>query len=70
MGGLFSAPKPDPVVAPPATPAAAPQAAEEAARQRALDRARRGLSGTIATQARGVLDPVPGFALRKTLLGE
>ena len=40
------------------------------ARLRALERARRGLPGTIATSARGVLDPAPAFAARKTLLGE
>ncbi|NGM22470.1 hypothetical protein G3576_20805 [Roseomonas stagni] len=49
---------------------ASADAAAETARRKALDRARRGLAGTIATSARGVLDPVPGFAQRKNLLGE
>jgi hypothetical protein len=40
------------------------------ARLRAVERARRGLSGTIATSARGVLDPLPAALQRKTLLGE
>jgi hypothetical protein len=79
MGGLFSAPKPMelPPPAPVETVAEAAsrneQAAEEAARTarlRAVERARRGLSGTIATGARGVLDPLPAAAARKTLLGE
>lgn len=82
MGGLFSAPKP--VELPPPAPVAAAesvadaasrneQAAEEAgraARLRAVERARRGLAGTIATSARGVLDPLPTAAARKTLLGQ
>jgi hypothetical protein len=53
--------------------AASEAAAEDTARQarlRALERARQGLAGTIATSARGVLDPAPSFAARKTLLGE
>jgi hypothetical protein len=85
MGGLFKAPKPavsatdTSVAASQAAQGAAEQAAateaaaEDTARQarlRALERARRGLSGTIATSARGVLDPAPAFAARKTLLGE
>ncbi|MBU8539036.1 hypothetical protein [Falsiroseomonas tokyonensis] len=81
MGGLFQAPKP--AVSAPDTNAAVEAAAEKSAateasaeeaarraRQRALDRARRGLAGTIATSARGVLDPAPAFAARKNLLGE
>jgi hypothetical protein len=79
MGGLFRAPKP--VELPPPAPVETvveaasrnEQAAEEAARAarlRAVERARRGLSGTIATSARGVLDPLPTVAARKTLLGE
>ncbi|WP_439598960.1 hypothetical protein [Falsiroseomonas sp.] len=81
MGGLLKAPKP--AVSAPDTnaaveTAAAKSAATEAtaeetareARQRALNRARRGLAGTIATSARGVLDPAPAFAARKNLLGE
>jgi hypothetical protein len=85
MGGLFKAPKPavsavDAAAAVSqaaqgaATQAAASEAAaEDTARQarlRALERARQGLAGTIATSARGVLDPAPSFAARKTLLGE
>ncbi len=81
MGGLFSAPKPRVVEATPqaaeaasvAANAATAAAAEDAAtqgRRAALERARRGLSGTIATGERGVLAPMPAFATRKTLLGE
>jgi hypothetical protein len=77
MGGLFQAPKPtviEPTAAEPAATAAKTEAvAEEAgrdARAKALERARRGLAGTIATSARGVLDPLPAFATRKSLLGE
>lgn len=77
MGGLFRAPKPV-VIAPqqaPAQPAPAPaEAAEEtaaASRAEARERARRGLSGTIATSARGVLGARADFAAtRKSLLGE
>jgi hypothetical protein len=78
MGGLFRAPKPV-VIAPPAAPAPAPaaspaQAAEEtaaASRTEARERARRGLAGTIATSAAGVLGARPDFAAtRKSLLGE
>ncbi|MFC3126821.1 hypothetical protein ACFOD4_17285 [Pseudoroseomonas globiformis] len=76
MGGLFQAPKP--VVVTPAQPVAAPaagptpEAAAQAARQENQERARRGVAGTIATSARGVLEPAPaGLAgARKTLLGE
>ncbi len=82
MGGLMKAPKPAaPAVDTSASTAqaqadaaaaaqASADAAAEAARQKALDRARRGLAGTIATSARGVLDPAPAFAVRKNLLGE
>ena len=82
MGGLIRAPKPAAPVdtsaatleAQRASIAAETQASSEAAaqeaRQKALARARRGLPGTIATSARGVLDPAPAFAVRKTLLGE
>jgi hypothetical protein len=82
MGGLFRAPKPvvieapaDPVQAQSVaqgatqTSAAADSAAREA-RLRAVERARLGLGGTIATSARGVLDPAPASLRRKTLLGE
>jgi hypothetical protein len=82
MGGLFSAPKPvvieaptDPaqaesVAASSAQSEAAAEAAARTARLRAVERAHRGLSGTIATSARGVLDPLPAALQRKTLLGE
>ena len=82
MGGLFRAPKPVVIDAPPQaaqaqsvgqtaaqTEAAAEQASREA-RLRAVERARSGLGGTIATSARGVLDPLPAVLRRKTLLGE
>ncbi|HWL81361.1 MAG TPA: hypothetical protein VNR89_10425 [Roseomonas sp.] len=76
MGGLFRAPKPvvvtatEPVASPPAGPN--PDAAEQTARTENQERSRRGLAGTIATSARGVLEPLPpGLAgARKTLLGE
>ena len=82
MGGLFRAPKP--MTIEPASPAvqtetvaqaaartdAAAEDAARAARLRAVERARRGLGGTVATSERGVLAPLPGFATRKTLLGE
>ncbi|NKC29432.1 hypothetical protein [Falsiroseomonas selenitidurans] len=85
MGGLFQAPKPvvsvqdtaaateaanQAVAEQEAASAASAEDAARQARQRALERARRGLAGTIATSARGVLDPAPAFAARKTLLGE
>jgi hypothetical protein len=76
MGGLFRAPKPIVVPAPtpppapePVSPAAADTSAE-AARIEARQRARQGLSGTIATSARGVLAPLPLPVTRKSLLGE
>lgn len=82
MGGLIRAPKPkapavDSTAAnvqaqADANAAAAANAdtASREARQKALERARRGLAGTIATSPRGVLDPAPAFAVRKSLLGE
>lgn len=82
MGGMFRAPKPIEVEAPPApvqaatvaaTAAQTEAAAEDAgraARIRAVERARRGLAGTIATSDRGVLAPLSGLGTRKTLLGE
>lgn len=78
MGGLFRAPKPV-VVAPSPTAAANPppdtaQAAEEtaaAARTEARARSTRGLAGTVATSARGLLGARSDFtATRKSLLGE
>lgn len=82
MGGLLKAPKPAATAIEPqasivqaqADASAAAQASADAAaqeaRRKALERARRGLAGTIATSARGVLDTAPGFAVRKNLLGE
>lgn len=82
MGGLFRAPQPVVIEAPPApvqqqsvaqAEAATTEAAETAARTervQATTRARRGIAGTIATSPRGVLEPMPIFAIRKTLLGE
>jgi len=78
MGGLFSAPKvvpalpvAPPAAPPPAAPALTPAAVAGEARLQARERVRRGLAGTVATSARGVLDaavlPVAG---RKSLLGE
>jgi hypothetical protein len=82
MGGLFRAPKPV-AIEPPTASAQAGNVAESAAetdaaaeeagraaRLKAVERARRGLAGTIVTGSRGVLDPMPAFAARKTLLGE
>ena len=79
MGGLFRAPKPV-VVAPqsaqatPTTTTDPAKAAEEtaaASRAEARARAGRGLPGTIATSARGLLGARPDFtATRKSLLGE
>lgn len=77
MGGLFRAPKPVVVtaaqtVATPKTAAPDSEAAAQTARLESRERSRRGLPGTIATSARGVLDAAPsGLAgSRKTLLGE
>ncbi|MFC7476483.1 hypothetical protein ACFQS7_19100 [Dankookia sp. GCM10030260] len=73
MGGLFRAPKP--VVVPPAPtpdPAPAPPPPEQqgaTAHAEARSRAARGLEGTIATSARGVLAALPATP-RKSLLGE
>jgi hypothetical protein len=82
MGGLFRAPQPVMIEAPPepvqqqsvaqaeAATAAAAETAARAERAQAAARARRGLGGTIATSPRGVLEPLPFLAVRKTLLGE
>ncbi|MEO3472928.1 hypothetical protein AAFN86_13750 [Roseomonas sp. CAU 1739] len=78
MGGLFSAPKPVVVAPPPAAATTATtdtaQAAEDtaaAARAEARGRTTRGLAGTIATSARGLLGTRADFtATRKSLLGE
>lgn len=78
MGGLFRAPRPV-VVEPPAPPpqaappppAPAPATVAEASREESRRRTRQGLQGTIATSARGVLEPVSAFAAqRRSLLGE
>jgi hypothetical protein len=72
MGGLFRAPKPRvvaPEPPPPAPPAVPPEAVAQESRAEARVRAGRGLAGTIATGARGVLAPLPA-APRKSLLGE
>jgi hypothetical protein len=74
MGGLFRAPKPAIIAAP--QPEAAPQPAPvpetvgQTARAEARVQSARGLAGTIATSARGVLSPLPGGLARKSLLGE
>jgi hypothetical protein len=78
MAGLFRAPKP--VVVPPqpvpAPAAPAPEPAQAAAQTAEASRisgraaARQGISGTIATSARGVLTPQPITMTRKSLLGE
>jgi hypothetical protein len=91
MGGLFRAPKPVVVVPtapadPPPAAAPSPEAVAQTARLDSQGRARRGLAGTIATSARGVLEEGPAAAApallpqgpglaglagaRKTLLGE
>lgn len=82
MGGLFRAPKPAVIEAPPqpaqqasvavaeATSAAAAETAAQTERMQSATRSRRGLAGTVATSPRGVLDPLPVFVSRKTLLGE
>lgn len=77
MGGLFRAPKPV-VIAPAAAPAAPAPATADAAEESAAAgrvesraRARRGLPGTIATSATGLLGARADFAAtRKSLLGE
>jgi hypothetical protein len=69
MGALFRAPRP-PADPPAPPPAPDPDAAASDARAEALARSRRGLAGTIATSARGVLAPAFPVAARKTLLGE
>jgi 3-oxoacyl-ACP reductase-like protein len=80
MGGLFKAPQPKiiathspaPAAAPvPAAPPPAAEAAASDARIESRDRATRGLPGTIATSARGLLDSMPDFvSTRRSLLGE
>jgi hypothetical protein len=72
MGGLFQAPKPkttvQPVAPPPAPP---PEAVASETRIENRERATRGLPGTIATSARGLLGSMPDFlTTRRSLLGE
>jgi len=73
MGGLFKAPKPK-ITSQPAAPAPTPptpEAEASAARVENRDRATRGLPGTIATSARGLLGSMPDFlTTRRSLLGE
>lgn len=76
MGGLFQAPKPKTTVQP-AAPSAAPPPApppETVASETRIEnreRATRGLPGTIATSARGLLGSIPDFVTtRRSLLGE
>ena len=72
MGGLFQAPKPKTTVQPVAPSAAPPpEAVASDTRIESRERATRGLPGTIATSARGLLGSIPDFsATRRSLLGE
>lgn len=75
MGGLFQAPKPkttiQPAAPPPAAPAPAPETVASETRVENRERATRGLPGTIATSARGLLGSMPDFlTTRRSLLGE
>ena len=75
MGGLFQAPKPKITVQPtapfPAPPAPPPEAVASETRIENRDRATRGMPGTIATSARGLLGSMPDFiTTRRSLLGE
>jgi hypothetical protein len=75
MGGLFRAPKPEKIEAPPPAPAPtpapapAPEQVASEARTAARQRSLRGRPGTVATSSRGVLAALPTVP-RKTLLGE
>ena len=70
MGGLFQAPKPK-ITIQPVAPAPSPEAEASAARLENRERATRGLPGTIATSARGLLGSMPDFlTTRRSLLGE
>ena len=70
MGGLFKPPTPR-VTVQPVAPAPSPEAEASAARVENRDRASRGLPGTIATSARGLLGSLPDFTTtRRSLLGE
>jgi len=72
MGGLFEAPKPKITVQPAAPPPApTPEAVASETRIENRESARRGLPGTIATSARGLLGSMPDFlTTRRSLLGE
>jgi len=72
MAGLFRAPKPVVPAPQPVLPTPEPAAAIAQAREATQGeiRARRGITGTIATSARGVLAPLPVAVTRKSLLGE
>lgn len=87
MGGLFKAPKPKIIpppspapasgasaqasIASPVMPSPAAEAAAAETRLEARERATRGLPGTIATSARGLLGSMPDFiTTRRSLLGE
>jgi hypothetical protein len=72
MGGLFQAPKPKTTVQPAAPPPApSPEAVASETRIENRERATRGLPGTIATSARGLLGIMPDFiTTRRSLLGE
>lgn len=71
MGGLFKAPKPKIIVQPVAPASSIPDAAASEARIENRARATNGMTGTIATSARGLLDTMPDFVTtRRSLLGE
>ena len=75
MGGLFQAPKPkttiQPAAPPPAATAPAPETVASEIRVENRASATRGMSGTIATSARGLLGSMPDFVTtRRNLLGE
>ena len=68
MGGLFETPKPK-ITVQPVTPT--PEDVASDTRNENRERARRGLPGTIATSARGLLGVMPDFlTTRRSLLGE
>jgi hypothetical protein len=70
MGGLFEAPKPK-ITVQPLAPAPSPEVLASETRLENRERATRGLPGTIATSARGLLGVMPDFATtRRSLLGE
>jgi hypothetical protein len=72
MGGLFKAPKPKSTIKPATPPSAPPpEAVASETRIESRERATRGLPGTIATSARGLLGSMPDFiTTRRSLLGE